>query len=368
MTGPLILLAAGGTGGHLFPAEALAVALLARDCRVALVTDRRGAGFGGLAEVPVHRVQAASVGGGLGRRVLALGRIGLGLLQARRLLDRLKPAAVVGFGGYPSVPTLLAAALARLPTVLHEQNSVLGRANRVLAPRARAIATSFAETLGLKPADRRRAVVVGNPVRPAILALAARDYQAPAAAAPLRLLVTGGSQGARVFADVVPAAVAALPAPLRARLTVDQQCRPEDLERTRTAYAEAGVTAELAAFFPDMPDRLGRAHLAICRAGASTLAELCVAALPALLVPLPSAMDDHQTTNARSLERAGGAWVVPQPDFQPPALAQHLATLLGGGGRLAEAARAARSAAHPDAAERLAALVLDQIPDMRAAA
>jgi len=354
-----IALAAGGTGGHMFPAEALAHELLARGHRVVLVTDRRGGAFGDrLAAVAVHRVHAAGV---LGKttleRLQAVLLLGIGMIQAVWLLARLKPAVVVGFGGYPSVPALLAAGRVKLPTVLHEQNAVLGRANRLLAPRARKLAVAFAETQGVRDADRPKLVHTGNPVRSAVIALHGRPYAEPRPDGALRLLITGGSQGARVFADIVPAAIASLPTEMRARLEIDHQCRPEDIERTALSYSQSGVRYEVAAFFNDMPTRLARAHLAICRAGASTIAELTVAGLPAILVPLPSAADDHQSVNARFCEGAGAAWLMPQTEFTPPALARRLFELLRSPDRLAAAARAAQAAAVPDAARRLADVV-----------
>jgi UDP-N-acetylglucosamine--N-acetylmuramyl-(pentapeptide) pyrophosphoryl-undecaprenol N-acetylglucosamine transferase len=354
-----IALAAGGTGGHLFPAEALATELLARGYRVVLLTDRRGGAFGDrLAAVAVYRVHAAGVlGKTTAERVKAAILLGLGIVQALWLLVRLKPAVVVGFGGYPSVPTVLAANQIKLPTVLHEQNAVLGRANRLLAPHAHTLAIAFAETQGVRDADRAKLVHTGNPVRPGVIALHGRVYPEPQRDGVLRLLITGGSQGARVFADVVPPALASLPLDMRARLEVDHQCRPEDIERTALSYSEAGVHYEVAAFFSDMPARLARAHLAICRAGASTVAELTVAGLPAILVPLPSAADDHQTVNARLCETAGAAWMIAQGDFTAATLARRLFELLRSPERLASAARAAQAAAVPHAAQRLADVV-----------
>jgi UDP-N-acetylglucosamine--N-acetylmuramyl-(pentapeptide) pyrophosphoryl-undecaprenol N-acetylglucosamine transferase len=358
-SGRPIALAAGGTGGHMFPAEALAQELLARGYRVVLVTDRRGGAFGGrLAAVALHRVHAAGVlGKTAAERIQAALLLGIGLLQAIWLMLRLKPAVVVGFGGYPSVPTVLAANQIKLPTVLHEQNAVLGRANRLLAPRAQRLAVAFADTQGVRDADRPKLVHTGNPVRGAVIALNQRGYAEPQPDGALRLLITGGSQGARVFADIVPSAIASLPKDMRARLDVNHQCRPEDIERTALSYSDAGVHYEVAAFFNDMPERLARAHLGICRAGASTIAELTVVGLPAILVPLPSAADDHQTVNARFCEAAGAAWVIAQSDFTAPALARRLFELLRSPDKLAAAARAAHEAAVPDAARRLADVV-----------
>ncbi len=359
MSARLIALAAGGTGGHMFPAEALAQELLARGCRVVLVTDRRGRAFGDkLSEVRVHRVHAGGMlGRSLPRRIQAALLIGLGVAQSWWLMLRLRPAVVVGFGGYPSVPPLLAARRARVPTVLHEQNAVLGRANRLLAPRAKKIAVAFADTAAVREQDRDKLVHTGNPVRAGVLALFERDYTAPKADGALRLLITGGSQGARIFADVVPPALASLPGEMKARLEINHQCRPEDIERTALSYSDAGVRYEVAAFFNDMPARLGRAHLAICRAGASTCAELTVAGVPAILVPYPHAADDHQAANAKVCEDAGAAWMILQPDFTSAALARRLFELLRSPEKLATASRAAHAAAVPDAARRLAELV-----------
>lgn len=359
MSGGLVILAAGGTGGHIFPAEALARALLARRWRVALVTDRRGQAFGErLPDAELHRIRAGRFGGGLVNNVVGIAELALGTLEAGRLLRQLRPRAAVGFGGYPSVPTMLAAARQGLASVLHEQNAVLGRANRLLASRVRCIATSFATVAGLPEAGHIRTVVTGNPVRSAIAARRGAAYAAPGADGPVRLLVLGGSQGARVLSDVVPAALAALPAPLRRRLRVVQQARPEDLDAVRRAYAASAIDAELAAFFEDVPARLAAAHLVIARSGASTAAELTAIGRPALLVPYPHAADDHQTANARALAGAGAAWVVPQPDFTAAALAGQLAALLDAPGALAAAAAAAHALGRPDAAERLADLVI----------
>jgi UDP-N-acetylglucosamine--N-acetylmuramyl-(pentapeptide) pyrophosphoryl-undecaprenol N-acetylglucosamine transferase len=355
-----IVIAAGGTGGHFFPAEALAAELIARGQRVVLMTDTRSGGlssavFSGREQ---HVIAGAGIAGrGAIRGVRAVGALSAGVVQARGILARLDAAAVVGFGGYPSVAPVLATRLLRHrpAVILHEQNAVLGRANRFLARRADAVALSFAETRRVP--EVAATVVTGNPVRPAIIALAQSSYVA--ASDRIRLLVLGGSLGARVFSDVVPDALRALPESLRSRLQVVQQCRSEDLDRVRTAYQQAGIAAELSAFFPDVAARLLAAHLVIARAGASTVAELAVAGRPAILVPLPGAIDDHQSANARALAAAGGAWVMPQPDFTPAALAARLGDLLATPATLAGAAEAARSQARPDAAARLADLVHD---------
>ncbi|MFQ5783294.1 MAG: undecaprenyldiphospho-muramoylpentapeptide beta-N-acetylglucosaminyltransferase [Alphaproteobacteria bacterium] len=360
----LVVLTAGGTGGHVFPAQALASELVARGRTLALITDRRGADFGEMLDrKAVFTVSASMVSGrGLSGRLRGLFDIGLGVVQARRILGRLRPAGVVGFGGYASVPAMLAATQRGLPTVIHEQNAVLGRANRLLAPRVRAIAVSFAGTAQLCPADAGKAEHTGNPVRPEIAALAETPYPAPAADGPLTLLVTGGSQGAAVLADVVPEALGLLSGAMRRRLRVMQQCRADDIERVRAAYAGAAIDAELAVFFNDMPARLAAAHLAIARAGASTVAELTAAGRPAILVPYPHAIDDHQSANARAVEAAAGGWLMPQTEFTPEALAARLATLFEAPGRLATAAAAARAASRPHAAALLADLVERRMP------
>jgi len=356
---PLVVLAAGGTGGHMFPAEALARALMARGVRVALVTDRRGEAFGdSLPDVPVHRIRAGRLGRGTLVRARAVLDMGLGWLDARRLLRTLAPAAVVGFGGYPSIPTVIAAAGAGIPIVLHEQNALLGRANRRLASRARAIATSFAK-VALMPVGAA-AVITGNPVRPSVLAVRDRPYAAPGHDGRISIFVMGGSQGAHVFSEVVPPAMRLLPEALRHRIDVTQQCRPEDLDEARAGFAAAGVNAELNSFFTDVPERLAACQLAIARAGASTVAELGVVGRPAILVPYPFATDDHQAANADSFAESGGAWVIGQRAFKPELLAERIEILLAQPDALARAAAAARAAGQPDAADRLAALVMAQ--------
>lgn len=369
MRGPAarpIVIAAGGTGGHLFPAEALAAELVARGERIALMTDARSSAYESPAFGNAERFVLKGSGiAGRGARAAAKGALALaaGTMEARAILKRLDAAAVVGFGGYPSVPPLLATRLlgraSRPVTALHEQNAVLGRANRLLAPRADLLALSVPDTTKVPPAAA--AEVVGNPVRPALAALAGQGYAAPAEDGVIRLLVLGGSLGARVFADVVPAAVAALPEALRARLVVTQQTRAEDLPRVEAAYREAGVPADLSPFFGDVAVRLSMAHLVIARAGASTVAELACAGRPAILVPLPHAIDDHQTANGRSLASVGAAWLMPQPGFTPETLAKHLAAMFGSPPVLARAAAAATLLARPDAARRLADLVLSLV-------
>jgi UDP-N-acetylglucosamine--N-acetylmuramyl-(pentapeptide) pyrophosphoryl-undecaprenol N-acetylglucosamine transferase len=278
------------------------------------------------------------------------------------MLRRLAPTVVIGFGGYPSVPTMIAATYLRLPTVVYEQNAVLGRANRLLAPRARRIATGFPAPTGLRLADRIRAVHTGNPVRPAILAVDSTSYQAPRPSGPIELLVMGGSQGARVLSEVVPLALRALPEGLRTVLRVSQQVRPENHATVKEIYRRAGIAADLSTFFDDVPARLARAHLAICRAGASSLAELATVGRPAVLIPYPHAADDHQTANAKAFAEVGGGWVIPQSGFAPITFARYLDRLLADGAALSAAAQRARAFGRRDATQRLARLALDLVP------
>ncbi|PWC54283.1 undecaprenyldiphospho-muramoylpentapeptide beta-N-acetylglucosaminyltransferase [Azospirillum sp. TSO22-1] len=353
-----IILAAGGTGGHIFPAEALARELLKRGHTVTLVTDGRGHAFGdSLPEVPVHRIRAGSPSGGLLGKLKGGVQLLLGVFDARTLLKQLDPIAVVGFGGYPSVPTVYAAGRAGVPVLLHEQNAVLGRANRLLFASARRVAVAYPAVSGI--ADPSKLVQTGNPVRPAVAAKRHAFYDVPAANGPVRLLVMGGSQGARVFSEVVPAALALLPADLRGRIHLAQQCRPEDLEGARAALAPLSLgSVELESFFRDVPERLASAHLAITRAGASTVAELTCIGRPAVLVPYPFATDDHQTANARAVASAGAAWHVPQPQFTAETLAQRLTALLSNPAELARAAQASAAWGTDEAASKLADAVL----------
>jgi UDP-N-acetylglucosamine--N-acetylmuramyl-(pentapeptide) pyrophosphoryl-undecaprenol N-acetylglucosamine transferase len=355
-----IVLAAGGTGGHMFPAQALARELLSRGCEVVLVTDQRGAGFGPeLPQVETYRISAGGVAGsGLLRKLKGLASLALGFFQARRLLKGLGAEVVVGFGGYPSVPTVFAGSRAGLRIVIHEQNAVAGRANRLLAPRAHVIATCFDRVKGLRKAERRRAAVTGNPVRAAIAELGRRPYGVPGETDPLTVIVVGGSQGARVFNTVVPEAIRQLPEALRRRIRLSQQVPGEAIERIGAIYRECGVAADLAGFFDDLPTRLAAAHLVICRAGASTTAELAAAGRPAILVPYPTATDDHQTANARALVDAGAAWLLPESSLTAQTLAERLESLLGTPALLTRAAHCAAAVARHHAAERLADLVL----------
>ena len=355
-----IMLAAGGTGGHVFPAQALAAELDRRGRTVDIVTDRRGDDFSDrFPGRTIHRITSATPSGRAGPgKVMALARIALGTLQARRLIRRVDPAAVVGFGGYPSLPTMLAAISLSVPRAVHEQNAVLGRVNRLMARRVNAIATSFPATKGLPRSCREPKVVTGNPVRGDVLALAEQPYRAPALDEPFQLLIFGGSQGARRFSEIIPQALLALAPEQRWRLRVVQQCRPEDLEGVRQIYAKAAIEAETAAFFTDLPARLAAAHLIIARSGAGTVSELAAAGRPSLLIPYAHATDDHQTSNAEVLSSVGAAWLLPEAELTAPALATHLAKLMLAPELLQQAAQAARGRAQPNAAALLADLVL----------
>jgi UDP-N-acetylglucosamine--N-acetylmuramyl-(pentapeptide) pyrophosphoryl-undecaprenol N-acetylglucosamine transferase len=355
---PSVLVAAGGTGGHLFPAAALAGVLSERGIAVHLATDRRAIRFGEtFAEEAVHVVASATI---RSRNPVALTQtaaaLGVGLLQARRLIGRLRPAAVVGFGGYPSIPPVLAAVWRGVPTVIHDANAVVGRANRFLAPRVTAIATTFPETFRDAPDLAAKATITGNPVRSAVIAAAATPYSPPADV--LRLLIFGGSQGARVMADVAPAAIALLDPRLRPKLRIVQQAREEDLARVREVYARLSVAAEVAPFFADLPARIAASHLVVARSGASTVAELAAIGRPSILVPLPHAIDQDQFANAGVLDDAGGALRLVQEAFTPERLAAEIVALAGAPQRVTAMAAAARSLARLDAAARLADLVL----------
>jgi len=361
--GLTFVLAAGGTGGHLFPAQALAERLVASGAAVHLATDRRADAFAAaLPGVTISEIWAGRLGGNPIQVACGAAEMAVGLVQARRLLRRLDPDAVVGFGGYPSVPTMYAATQLGYPTAIHEQNAVLGRANRLLARRVKRITTGFAQTAAMRDAARSRAIHTGNPVRPAILGVAATPYRPAVPGQPIELLVLGGSQGARIFADIVPPALAALSPELRAALRVSLQARPEDRDRAEAQLRDAGIASEVSSFFTDVPARLARAQLAICRSGASTISELAAAGRPALLVPYPHATDDHQMANARAFAEGGAGWVVPQPAFSAPMLANLLAERLADANGLALAASQARRFAIDDAADRLAALVLGLTP------
>lgn len=352
------VLAAGGTGGHMMPAHALAEELLLRGHRVALITDDRGARIPGLFDnVQVHVLPAGRLSGGPAGWWRATRAILTGRAMALRLYETFRPSAVIGFGGYPAFPALLAARRDRIPTLIHEQNAVLGRVNRLVAARVDAIATAYSEVARLPRGAREKVEFVGNPVRDDVLAIRDQPFPPLTGDGIFRLLVTGGSQGASVLSEVVPDGLALLPEHFRRRLQVTQQCRAEEIERVRRRYAELGIPADLATYLPDLPERLAWAHLVIARAGASTIAELTAAGRPAILIPLPSATDDHQTANAREMARSGGARMIPQGRFTPIELAKQMQKLALDPEALANAANRARAVGKPDAARALADLV-----------
>jgi UDP-N-acetylglucosamine--N-acetylmuramyl-(pentapeptide) pyrophosphoryl-undecaprenol N-acetylglucosamine transferase len=355
----LIVLAAGGTGGHIFPAEALAEELRAQGHQVVLITDSRGKEYKGvLGSLDRYTVRAGTFGRGIMGKVTAATDIAIGVFQARSLLKRLKPAVVVGFGGYPSFPTVYAASGMGIPTIIHEQNSVLGRANRLLIKRVNAIATTFPDTRHIEDIYKSKTILTGNPVRASIRALHNIPYPELSHDGHIRILVTGGSQGASIFSQIVPAAIATLPGALRSRIRIDQQCREGDLEATRAAYNQINVSADLSSFFTDIPARLASTHLVIARAGASTIAELTAAGRPSILVPLPNAMDNHQYHNANALEESGAGWMMPQEGFTAAALSSRIEAFLSLPESLTRAANAARQAGRINAARELATLVL----------
>ncbi len=345
---PLIALAAGGTGGHVFPALAVAEALRGAGVETLMMTDRRGARL-----VPADGRIVLPAGSpfqrGVFGRLSALAKLGTGAALALLLMLKRRPVAMVGFGGYPSFAPLFAARLLGVPSLLHEQNAFLGRANHLLARWTGHLALSWAGTSNL-PA-RVKSFISGMPVRSAFFAITPRPTQAKG---PLSLTVIGGSLGAAVFAELVPAALATLPQTLRARLRVVQQCRTEQVETLRQTYTALGIDAEIAAFFTDMPERLAAADLVIARAGASTVAELAAAGRPALLVPFAGAMDDHQTANARQLEAAGGGLCLAEADLDAARLATTIADILNDPDRRARMGRAAHRIAAADAASIIA--------------
>jgi UDP-N-acetylglucosamine--N-acetylmuramyl-(pentapeptide) pyrophosphoryl-undecaprenol N-acetylglucosamine transferase len=352
------VLAAGGTGGHMIPAHALAAELKGRGYGVLLITDERGARFPGLFEgLPVHILPAGRLGGGPIGILKAFAAVVKGRGQAKRLYRDHRPDAVIGFGGYPAFPSLLAASSMNIPTVLHEQNAVLGRVNRLLSGDAEAIAVAYDQVDRLKARYADKTAIVGNPVRAEIAKLGELPFPPFDDVAPLKILVTGGSQGANILSKVVPVGLGMLAPPLRRRLQVVQQCRPEDIERVRAQYAELGIPAELMTYIEDMPDKLADAHLVIGRAGASTVAELTAAGRPAILIPFAAATDDHQTANAREMVKAGGARAIQEANFTPEVLARQIEALAMDPIALGNAAARSLSVGRPHAARDLADLV-----------
>jgi UDP-N-acetylglucosamine--N-acetylmuramyl-(pentapeptide) pyrophosphoryl-undecaprenol N-acetylglucosamine transferase len=348
----VIVLSAGGTGGHLFPAQALAGALARRGREIVVMTDTRFANYA--TAFPAARIE--TVPSSPFNAISAPFKIAAGIVMAFAKLLKIKPAAVIGFGGYPSVPVMVAANLARLPTAVIEQNAVVGRANRLVMNKVNVVAAAF-PIARFAPSDSSKIVLTGNPLRPEVEALWGAPYQMPQAGGRLRLLVFGGSQGARAMSEIVPAALTRLPHDLKTRLSVVQQCRPEDIETVRQIYANADIRADLQTFFNDLPRRMAEAHLVIARSGAGTVAELMAIGRPAILVPLPGALDDNQTPNADILARADAGWRVKQSDLTPDLLAQMLLKIFSDSMALARCAACAHALAVPQAAEKLADVV-----------
>ncbi len=360
----LIILSAGGTGGHLFPAQALAEELARRGYVIHLMTDKRVEEFA--ARFPAsefHIIPSSTVSPHSPFKLPGqLYRLARGIVKARSKFSLLEPLAVVGFGGYPSIPPIVAAILKGIPSFIHEQNAVMGRANRLLAHRVTAIATSFPKPTSLAPKVMRKTHFVGNPVRDSALAASFKPYTVSGANRPFHILVFGGSQGAQVFSDVVPAALTSLPGSVRKKLAVTQQVRPEDMERVHDAYMRSGIDVELAPFFYDLPERISSAHLVIGRAGASTIAELCVIGRPAILVPLPHSLDNDQLLNAKEFTRNGAGWLLEQDDFTPERLASLIVKLRYSEQELQAAAGFAKQLGKADAAKNLADLVGEMAP------
>lgn len=348
-----IILATGGTGGHIFPAIAVAEELQRRKYTVSLVTDRRTSNLdAGLKNIPVYQINSSGIRGGLPAKIKGAVSISVGILQAVHFLIKVRPKCIIGFGGYASAPTTLAAAMCGLPFIIHEQNAVIGRANRLVSARAAKIATSFVETTGLAPQLANRVINTGNPVRSEFSRI--RDIEYPKISSKdkaFRVLVLGGSQGAKIFSDVIPEAFFKMPELLKRRFTIAQQCRADDIARVRQKYRQAGMSPELATFFDDVPTRMGDAHIVITRSGASTVAELTEAGRPAILVPYPYATDNHQNANALSIDKSGAGWLIRDGDFTPEALTSYLQ----------------RCIKHPDIAMN-AAIAARQLGGRRAAA
>ncbi|MEW4448576.1 undecaprenyldiphospho-muramoylpentapeptide beta-N-acetylglucosaminyltransferase [Qipengyuania sp. JC766] len=360
MTGPNrhYVLAAGGTGGHIIPAFALATELERRGHHVALITDERGAAIPGKPDfLPAHVLPAGRFGKNPIQWIKGLRAVLKGRSMALRLFESFQPSAVIGFGGYPALPALLASTSAKIPSVVHEQNAVLGRVNRLLAGRVQAIATAYPEIERLADKHRDKVALVGNPVRSEVLQLREEPFPAFTEDGLLRVLVTGGSQGARVLSEVVPDGLAMLQPALRARLQITQQCRPEDIDAVRKRYADHDIPAELGTYFEDMASRLADAHLFIGRAGASTIAELTAVGRPAILIPLPIATDDHQSFNTKEVAKAGGARMIRQEQFTAKELAKQIQAMAQKPQTLATAAHAAWNCGRPKAAQDLADLV-----------
>lgn len=344
------------------PASALASELKARGHRVELITDSRGERFASMFhDVPMHVVKSGTAGSGLSGKIKGAINLALGILNALKLVKRMKPDLVVGFGGYPSVPGVFAAQRLKISTILHEQNAIIGKANTFLAPKADKIALSLPYMAGLEKKEQSRASVTGNPVRPEIVALKDSVYPVISDEGDLNILVMGGSLGATVFSEVVPQALALLPEKYRARLKVKQQCRESDIEQARAVYKEANINAQLFTFIDDVAGELKQAHIVIARSGASTVAEVSIAGRPAIYVPYPHHKDQQQKKNADAIADEGGAWVMTEDGFKPEVLLTRIETFLQNPETLSRAADNAKSCGRPDAAMQLCDLAVDVI-------
>ena len=358
MSDKLVILSAGGTGGHVMPAQALALDLVSRGYKVEVITDKRGMKYAGAFDgVPLHEIKAGTLGAGLKGKLMGGIDLGLGILQAQKILRHKQPAIVVGFGGYPSFPAVYAAQKAKTPTILHEQNAIIGKANAMLAPKAERIASSTPDLRGIDESDRVRTIFTGNPVRSEIAALYTKPYPSLDVDGQMRILVMGGSLGASVFSDVLPAALAQLPENYRERLYITQQCREEDVESTRKQYEDAGIEAKLSTFIDDVASELEHTHLVIARSGASTVAEVSTAGRPAIFVPYPHHKDQQQKMNADVIADAGGGWVMAEDGFTAEAVLARIETFLQNPETLFRTAEKARSCGKPDAARKLGNLV-----------
>jgi UDP-N-acetylglucosamine--N-acetylmuramyl-(pentapeptide) pyrophosphoryl-undecaprenol N-acetylglucosamine transferase len=353
-----ILISAGGTGGHIFPAESLARDLIGRGYHVALATDVRGAKYQNFAGgIPTYVLKSGGLKSGFLSKFQTMLSLGIGVIQAKRLLKKLKPMVVIGFGGYPSFPAVYAAQKKNIPTIIHEQNAILGRANAILAPKADRIALPLSDVTGLNDEDKSRTVITGNPVRSDIAALYNEPYPALEQDGVIKILVLGGSLGASVFSKILPDMIDQLPDHYRSRLEIVQQCRSEEIEEVRKRYNKSGVKADLETFFDDVAKRLAECHLVISRSGASTVAEVTTAGRPAIFVPYPHHKDQQQKRNADAVFDAGGAWVMTEEGFNADTLQARIEAFLQSPETLFSAAENARACGKPDAARRLGNLV-----------
>jgi UDP-N-acetylglucosamine--N-acetylmuramyl-(pentapeptide) pyrophosphoryl-undecaprenol N-acetylglucosamine transferase len=355
----LVVLAAGGTAGHVYPALTVGRALQEKGYVVRLCTDKRGVRFVENTTIPFSVIQSAPMQKGLIGKIKTMLRLGTGYLQSQFLFLFNKPSAIIGFGGYPSFPPVIAAAHRRVPVILHEQNAVFGRAQRLLKRYAHKICLSFPQTKMLDGISEKKLVVTGLPLRLEILALNDRHYTLPQGDDKLNILITGGSQAAALFGETIPLAIAQLPEQLQSRLHIVQQCRPHQVETIRQFYTHHRISTDIESYLHDMPEQLRRAHLFIGRAGASTVTELAVAGLPAIFIPLAVSLDGDQAANAAHIVAAGGGWILPEKDFSPESLAAMLADIINQPAQLTAMASTMKTLGRADATERLAQTIIE---------